>query len=260
MIEKPFPVANLPVLFWGPVSSELMTRAWINSVYKKGYLDKDLQNVKVLATFIGPVGDIETVRPIKSLAELKGVKLANAQGSVCIEFAKRLGAVSVLAGPPDIYVMLQKKITEGLFGSAPMLKEFHLTEFVKYRLPIQVSHMSHVLGMNKDVYKKMPDDVKAIVDAMAADDKYAILAPQGWDEWYNDGVQYLYDQGGKQVEWSAQDIAEVNKIAGALWEEEVAKLESKGVPAKMVCNELYNAMRDLGAKPSDIAFGYTPGN
>jgi hypothetical protein len=51
----------------------------------------------------------------------------------------------------------------------------------------------------------------------------------------------------------------VNEIAGALWQEEVAKLESKGVPAKKVCDELYNAMKALGAKPSEIAFGYTPG-
>jgi TRAP-type C4-dicarboxylate transport system substrate-binding protein len=260
MIEKPFPVANLPYLFWGPTSAELMTKAWINSVYRKGYLDEDLENIKVLATFIGPVGDIETVDPIDSLAELKGVKLANAQGSVCIEFAKRLGAVSVLAEPSDIYVMLQKGITGGLFGSAPMLKEFHLTEFVKYRLPIQVSHMSHVLGMNKDVYKKMPDDVKVIVDEMAADDKYALMAPQGWDEWYNDGVQYFLGQGGKLVEWSKQDMAKVNEIARALWEEEVAKLESKGVPARKVCDEFYKAMKALGAEPSEIAFGYTPGN
>jgi TRAP-type C4-dicarboxylate transport system substrate-binding protein len=260
MIQKPFPVANLPVLFWGPVSAELMTKAWINSVYRKGYLDKDLEGVKVLATFIGPVGDIETVNRINTLAELKGVKLSNAQGAVCIEFAKRLGAVSVMAPPPDIYVMLQKGITNGLFGSAPMLKEFHLTEFVKYMLPIKVSHMSHVLGMNKDVYNKMPADVKAIVDAMAADDKYSLMAPQGWDEWYNDGVQYFLDQGGKMVEWSKEDMAKVNEIARALWQEEVDKLESQGVPAKKVCDELYNAMKALGAKPSDIAFGYTPGS
>ena len=75
-----------------------------------------------------------------------------------------------------------------------------------------------------------------------------------------DGVQYFLDQGGKMVEWNKKDMAKVNAIAGDLWQEEVAKLEAKGVPAKKVCDELYNAMKSLGAKPSDIAFGYTPGS
>lgn len=260
MIEKPFPLTELPVLFWGPASAELMSEAWYESVYKEGYLDEELADVKVLMTFIGPVGDIETVNPINTLAELEGVKLANAQGPLCVELATRLGAISVLGGPPDMYLLLQGGTVEGMFGSAPMLEEFGCDEFVRYMLPIQISHMSHVVGMNWDVYNNMPDDVKDIVDDMAADEKYYLMAPRGWDVLYENALQYFFDGGGVKIEWSAADIAELNEIAGILWEEELVRLEAQGIPAREVCDALYNAMEELGATPAEIAFGYTPGS
>jgi TRAP-type C4-dicarboxylate transport system substrate-binding protein len=259
MTQKPFPIANIPVLFWGPVPGETMSKAWYEDIYKKGYLDKDLAEIKVLSVFTGPTGDIETINPINTLADLNGVKLANAQGPDCVEFAKRLGAVSVIAGPPDIYLMLQKGIADGMFGAIPMVKEFHCDDFVKYMLPIQVTHMSHVVGMNRDVYNKMPDDVKKIVDAMAADESYGLDCARAFDVWYTEGLQYFLDKGGKRIEWSPADIAKMNEVAGAIWQENVANLEGQGVPAKKVCDEFYNAMKALGAKPAEIAVGYMPG-
>jgi TRAP-type C4-dicarboxylate transport system substrate-binding protein len=258
MIEKPFPLTELPVLFWGPTTSELMSKAWMKNVYEAGYLDEEWQDIKVMMSFIGPVGDIETVEPINTIADMEGLKLANAQGPICVEFAKRLGAVSVLAGPPDIYLMLQKGIADGMFGSAPMIMEFNLNEFVNYMLPIQVSHMSHIIGMNQDTYAKMPDDVKKIVDEMCADEEYSLIDPRGWDDWYNQGVQFLIDGGGEKIEWSEADIAKLNEIAGALWEEEMVRLEGEGYPAREVCDALYKGMEELGATPEEIALGYRP--
>jgi TRAP-type C4-dicarboxylate transport system substrate-binding protein len=257
MTEKPFPLANLPVLFWGPVSAEIMTDAW-QKVYNKGYLDKELSEIKIIGVLVGPVGDVDTVKPVKTLAEMKGVKLANAQGSTCVDLATALGAVSVLAGPPDIYALIQKGTTEGLFGAIPMIKEFHLDEFVKYLLPIQVSHMSHVFAMNLNVYNSLPDDIKLIFNNMAADRKYTLIADQGNDKWYADGLQYCLDQGLTQIKWSNEDMAKLNEIAGEIWEKYLIDLEAQGLPAREVCDELYNSMLAQGAQPSEIAIGYTP--
>jgi hypothetical protein len=137
-----------------------------HDIYKKGYLDEELAEVKVLTLYWGPVGDVNTVNPVNTVAELEGLKVANAQGATCIELMDRLGAVSVLAGPPDIYLMLQKGIADAMFGAVPMILEFHLDEFIQYLLPIQTTHMSHVVGLNLDVYNSMPDDVKKIIDEM----------------------------------------------------------------------------------------------
>jgi len=259
MTEKPFPVTELPVMYWGPVSSQTMSKAWFNSVYKQGYLDDELKEIKPLMAFVGTVGDIATINPINSLAELEGVKLANAQGPICIELMDRLGAVSVLAGPPDVYQMLEKGIAEGEFVSALGIKEFHWSDFVRYALPIKLSHMSHIVGMNLDVYNKMPDDVKKAVDEMSMDEKYSLITPKGHDEYYQGAVQMFHDEGGTDITWSDADIAKLNEVAGAIWEEEMVRLEGDGHPAREVCDALYNALKDLGVDPADIAVGYTPG-
>jgi TRAP-type C4-dicarboxylate transport system substrate-binding protein len=263
MIEKPFPIATIPALFWSSVSAETMSKAWFNSVYKKGYLDKDFSAIKILMAFIGTPGDIETIKPVNTIDDLKGVKLANAQGPICIELADKLGAVSVTAGPPDAYLMLQKGIVDGVFVSALGLKEFHWWDFVKYMLPIQVSHMSHIVGMNLDVFNKMPDDVKTIVNDMAADEKYSLITPKGHDALYNDAVQsFLTEGGGQKITWDKASMDKLNEIIAPLWSENIAKLQAQeqgGVQVKQVVDELYNAMKALGVEPSAIAYGYTPG-
>jgi hypothetical protein len=120
--------------------------------------------------------------------------------------------------------------------------------------------MSHVVGMNWDVYNNMPADVQEIVDEMAADIEYSLMAPRGWDFWYDDALQYFFDGGGVKIEWSAADITELNEIAAILWEEVLADLEAQGISARQVCDALYNAMMALGATPAEIAVGYTPGS
>jgi len=260
MVEKPFPVTSEATNFWAGMTGDTITKAWFNNIYNKGYLNDETSTFKLLTTFIGPVGDITTVNPINTLADLNGVKLANIQGATCIELATKLGAVSVQAGPPDLYTDLQRGVVAGCFATAINIQEFKTNEFVKYILPIRVSHMGHMVGMNLDTYNKMPDDVKKIVDDMAQDEQYALIAPAQWDEMYSTSLKYFLDGGGKEIQWSDADMAKVNEIASGIWKEQNAKLEAQGVPANKVCDELYNALKVQGVEPADIAIGYTPGS
>jgi hypothetical protein len=120
--------------------------------------------------------------------------------------------------------------------------------------------MSHVIGMNQDVFNRMPDDVKKIVDEMWQDDTYTSIVTRGFDVWYQDAVVYFDEVGGVEIEWSEEDMATLNEIAGAIWEEEMVRLEDMGKPAREVCDALYNAIASLGADPADIAFGYNTGS
>jgi TRAP-type C4-dicarboxylate transport system substrate-binding protein len=258
MIEKPFPLCEIPVLFWGPAPADIFTKVWYHDIYKKGYLDEELAEVKVLTLYWGPVGDVNTVNPVNTVAELEGLKVANAQGATCIELMDRLGAVSVLAGPPDIYLMLQKGIADAMFGAVPMILEFHLDEFIQYLLPIQTTHMSHVVGLNLDVYNSMPDDVKKIIDEMANDDEYGVSAAREGQAWYGDGLDYAFAHGCTYCEWSDEEMAKLHEVAGAIWEEEMVKLDGMGIPGREVCDIMYNGAVAMGADPAEIAFGYTP--
>jgi len=258
MVEKPFPVISETTNFWEGVTGDMITKAFFENIYKKGYLASETADFKLLTTFVGPTGDITTVNPINTLADLKGVKLANIQGATCVELATQLGAVSVQAAPPDLYTDLQKGIVEGCFATAINIQELNTNEFVKYILPIRVSHMGHMIGMNLDTYNKMPADVKAIVDEMAQDEQYALVAPAKWDDMYSTSLKYFLDNGGKEIEWSDADMTKVNEIAASIWQAQNAKLEAQGVPAMEVCDELYNGLKALGADTSDIAIGYTP--
>jgi hypothetical protein len=53
-------------------------------------------------------------------------------------------------------------------------------------------------------------------------------------------------------------MAKLHEVAGAIWEEEMVKLDGMGIPGREVCDIMYNGAVAMGADPAEIAFGYTP--
>ena len=78
--EKPFPLTVTAALPFKNAPATVLTKAWINNVYKKGYLDKEWSDVKVLFQFTAAGEDFLTAKPLNKLADLKGFKIAISGG------------------------------------------------------------------------------------------------------------------------------------------------------------------------------------
>jgi TRAP-type C4-dicarboxylate transport system substrate-binding protein len=257
-VEKPFPLTDIPSLPFYNTPADVCTKAWFNKVYKKGYLNKEFSDVKLLFQYVAMGEDFLTVKPVNSVADLKGLKVIIGGGPTKSKIMKSLGAVGVFGGPPDAYMMLQKGIGEAVFISALGLKEFHWDEFIKYIIePLRLGTVIHTVAMNKNTYNKLPDDVKAIIEEMNADGRYSIKSASAFENIYQSTLKNWLGAGGKSIKWNEEEIAKLNKAAAQLWSEWIATQESKGVPARKVIDEYYNALKALGVK--NPAPGYAPG-
>lgn len=256
-LEKPFPLSNVPGLPFGPCLSLTATQAW-HEVFNKGYLDNEFADVKIIM-FTGGVGDeLLTKEPINSVADMKGVKVLTGGGALKVELTKLLGGVPVMGGPPDVYPMLEKGIVDGVFMSGLGLKEFQWAKYLKYLInPLRMGRVVNTVAMNKDVYSKMPDDVKAIINEMDADGKYSFMSAQKFGDFYEECWDYFYEVGGKAIDWNPDQKAELDKIIAPIWVDWIAEHKTQGLPAKKVIDEFYYALQKFGI--ADPAIGYTPG-
>jgi TRAP-type C4-dicarboxylate transport system substrate-binding protein len=258
-VEKPFPLSDIPGLPFVHLPAEVYAKAWFNNVYKKGYLDKEFSDLKILIQFVAMGEDFLTVKPINSIADMKGLKVVTGGGPTKAKLTKSLGAVGVFGGPPDAYMMLQKGIAEAIFIAALGLKEFHWDEFIKYIIePLCVGSVIHTVAMNKNTYNKLPDDVKAIIEDMNANGQYSLKLASAFQNIYQHVRQSWLKEGGKSIKWNKGEIAKLNQAVAPLWKEWIATQEARGVPARKVIDEYYNGLKALGVK--NPAIGYTPGS
>lgn len=255
--EKPFPLSEVATLPWSFMPTSKATKAWYDSVYKKGYLDKEY-DFKVLFTFLSPGEELVTVNPINSIADMKGVKIATGGGAIRPGLLEKLGAVPVFAPPPDVYPMLQKGIAEGVFIGAPGIKFMGWGEFLRYtHEPYFVMFFGlFVIGMNMDAYNKLPDDVKAILADIDADAQFSVKLSKTTEDLTTIAQDEFLSGPGKNIDWSAADKAKLGEAISLFWTDWIAEKEAQGLPGKKVIDEFYHGLEALGFE--NPALGYTP--
>lgn len=254
----PFPMQNLFTLPWATATCTQATKA-LKAVYNKGYLDTDYKDVKLLYMFASTSqDDLLTAKPINSIADMKGLKVAMG-GGTRIEVYKDLGAAPVFCPATDVYSMLQKGIVEGSFFSAYGIYLTHEDEFLFYLInPMRMFRVSMMMGVNMDVYNKFPADVKKILDDMDKDSKYSLMCADVMDVDYTQIMnQYLGPGGeGTAIDWSAADLATLDEICAKYFKSIVAETDAKGLPASKMVAEYYNALKAAGVETP--AHGYAP--
>jgi len=256
----PFPMQHLFTLPWAKASCTEATKA-LYDVYKQGYLDPDYDdtNVKLIYMFSSSSqDDLLTAKPVNSIADMKGLKVAMG-GGTRIDIFKDLGAAPVFCPAPDVYSMLQKGIVEGSFFSAYGIYMTHEEEFLFYLInPMRMFRVSMMIGINKDVYNKLPDDVKAVIDELDKDAKYSLKCAAVMDRDYNEVMDKYLGPGGEGTpcDWSAEDIATLDDICATYFESIVAETDAMGLPASEMAAAYYNALKAAGVE--NPAHGYTP--
>ncbi|MEL6297925.1 MAG: C4-dicarboxylate TRAP transporter substrate-binding protein [Pseudomonadota bacterium] len=120
----------------------------------------DTQNQVYLAT--GVVLDTYQVfskTPISSLADLKGAKVAGAGYNM--RYVEGLGAAGVRGGLTNFYNMLQTGVVTQAMLWPEAAKTFKISEVAPYMLKADLGAVnSKTVTINKDVWRKLPDDVK----------------------------------------------------------------------------------------------------
>ena len=137
--------------------------------FEKAYADHKL-GLKLLALGGSGTRNMSNAKkPVNALADIKGMKMRTPPSPIISETWKALGTLPVTVAWSELYAAIQTGVAEALESSIPGYKGSKLYEVAPYLAltahTIQVNHVS----ISERTWKKLPDDLKAVVQKAAVD-------------------------------------------------------------------------------------------
>lgn len=132
-------------------------------LYAKGLLNPEYDKVKVLALFTFPGSILNSNKPVKTLDDVKGMKLA-ASSRTLGEIAIEMGAAPITLTPSDLYEAQNRRVVDGILVGWTAVKTFRLDDVTKYHLELPLGEAPAFVFMNKSAYAELPAEAKAAID------------------------------------------------------------------------------------------------
>ena len=216
--------------------------AWF---YYKGGLDMLRQAYAKYNAY--PVGvswwgveSIVSKKPMQNMADFKGIKFRSPQGMTA-EILTKLGASIVVLPGGEVFSALDKGVVDAAdWATLSMNQRMGFFDVAKYSVKLYHSMPVQEFTVNMDAWKKLPDELKAIVTSTTR-------------EWTWDQVQRIFvddvraqkefpAKGVKQIVWSDAEMTPIRDLAHKTWED-----WSKKTPlAKQAYDSQLAWLKDLG--------------
>ena len=224
--------------FMTTTSAEESSRAsWI---YTQKHLVERMGDVHLIATHVHGPGVIHKKGgPIKTVDDFKGLKLRgpSRQANKLLE---TLGSAPVGMPVPAFPENLSKGVVDG--GVIPWeivvpLKVHELADSHSFPAGDNALYNTFFIwAMNKSSYNKLPDDLKAIIDANSG------LEASGWagramDEGDAKALAVTQDRGNEIHELSAETTEEIKSISSKLVDEWIAEMTGKGLDGQAMYDD-----------------------
>ena len=196
---------------------------------------KALNNVKVLYLHAHGPGLLHTKKPVKTLEDLKGMKIRSTGFSAKIVNA--LGAVPVAMPQGETYEALSKGIVDGTIGPIEVLKGWKQAEVVKSTTDcFDVGYTTaFFVVMNLKKWNALPPDVRKVFDDV--NQEWVDVHGKAWDEADKEGRAFTKSLGNQIITLPAQESARWKKAVKPTIEEYIKEAEQKGVPGRKSVKE-----------------------
>ncbi|WP_323794587.1 C4-dicarboxylate TRAP transporter substrate-binding protein [Nisaea sp.] len=166
---------------------------------------------------------------VNGIADMNGKKVAGAGYN--LRYLEGVGAAGVRGGLTNFYNMLQTGVVDQAMLWPEAAKTFKIGEVAPYMLKANLGAVNtKSVTINMDTWKKLPEEVRAVLKAVAADyrDRIAGIAMERAAA----SEQKFFADGGTIVELSAEQRATWAMAMPNIAAEWAEELEAKGIPAK----------------------------
>jgi len=185
--------------------------------------------------------------PISSLDDLKGKKVAGAGYN--LRYLEGIeGAAGVRGGLPNFYNMLQTGLVDAAMLWPEAAKTFKISEVAPHMLKADLGAVnSKTVTVNKDVWEKLPDEVKEVLQTVAIEyrDHVAGVAMDSAAE----SLQAYIKDGGEVVELSADARAAWAESMPNIAKDWALKLDQTGAPGSEMLSAYIGKLKDAGFTP-----------
>jgi len=181
----------------------------------------ELKDVKVLYTHAHGPGLLHTKTPVRTLEDLKGMKI-RATG-LSAKVVEALGGVPVAMPQGGTYEALQKGVVEGTFGPIEALKGWKQGEVIKYTTDCSVVGYTTTMFvvMSRNRWNTLPADVKKVVEEVSAE--WAAVHGAAWDEADAAGRAFTLGLGNEIISLSDEESARWRKAVEPVIQDYIGK-------------------------------------
>ena len=168
--------AELPLVCANPATCSPVVWKWYT---KHGLAEKEFTDTKLLITWMGGPYGIHTVKPVKTLDEIKGLKIRAAGPS--LPMAKALGMNAVPLPATETYEAVQKGTVDGSIFPWEAMQSFRLNELLKGHLeaPGGLGAPSFVIVASQKAFDNLTAENKAAL-MKASGEAGAALIGKAW--------------------------------------------------------------------------------
>lgn len=231
-----FPLTEVIDLPLGYTSGHQATK--LCNAYYDQFKPKELDDVKIMYMHAHGPGILHTKKPVRTLEELKGLKIRCTGTSTKVVAA--LGATPVAMPQNEAYEALQKGVVDGLVSPIETLKGWKFGEVVKNTTQNLGSSYSiaFFVGMNKKKWDALPKDVQATIETI--NKEWIEKTAKAWDELDKDGTEFARSKGNEIIPLSKEEDERWAKQVQPVLAEYLAAMKAKnlqGEEALKFCQE-----------------------
>ena len=226
--------AELPLLCANPATCSPAVWKWYN---KHGLAEKEFTDTKLLITWMGGPYGIHTVKPAKTLDEVKALKIRAAGPS--LPMAKALGLNAVPLPATETYEAVQKGTVDGSVFPWEAMPSFRLNELLKGHLevPRGLGAPSFVIVASQKAFDNLTADNKTAL-MKASGEAGAALIGKAWlaaDERGRDDAK----QKGQTTETLAPaEFEKWKPLLKPVTDDWVKKADQKGQDGRKLLDDL----------------------
>lgn len=226
-----FPLISVVELPFLSPSTEVGTKT-INELYKKTpEMQKEHKDVHLLYIWATLPSQVHTIKkPVKTLEDLKGMKMACTPGAA--NTIKSLGAIPVPLPPPKMYEVLEKGVVDGVILPWASFKVWKLDEVTLYHTKADMGSVTGWSALNKDVWNSLSPEVQAIINEISAD--LAMQTAATVTKHRDIALEKFAKAGHEFFELTAEERAKWIAKTAPITEKWIKDMEKKGLPGKAV--------------------------
>ena len=177
-------------------------------VLREAYKEKGIHYLVILPTY---GYGFMTNFPFRKVEDLRGKKIRTS-GTIMTEFLKKVGSAPVVIPTVEVYTALQRGTIDGITLLYQLLRTYKWVEIIKYvTFPDVYGSATLNLLMNEESYKKLPEDLKKVVDDTAKEVvyKYLIYGLKGETD---EVLEWAATKGVKMETLPDAEVAKIQKI------------------------------------------------
>lgn len=207
--------------------------------YCEKHCKAEFEGVKVIAWHTHGPGLIHSKNPVTKLEDMQGVKLRGAT-RVINQMLEKLGATPVGMPVPGVPEALSKGVIDGATIPWEVTVPLKISELVNNHTGFSGTNglytATFVFAMNQASYDRLPDDLKAVIDANSGVETAGLMG-RAMDEGDETGLAIAQKAGNSIVMLDEAETARWVETATPLiaaWE---AEMNAKGADGKALVEE-----------------------